>query len=336
MSSSGNRTEKAAVVTLQQRLPGGWRVRMGRLGEKRNLVLRGPDGRQVVARLKWVRQLEPRTALSLVREVRERFVVASTFLSSRTRQVLEEAGIPYFDLTGNARLVFDVPGLFIHTTGADRAPDREERPARSLKGDKAARVVRQLLDFARVPGVRALGDNTGVNPGYVSRVLALIEREALIERDAKGQITSVLWDKLLRRWADDAPLASRGPSGTFIDPRGVQNVLRGLKMVHAITGSLAASRIAPIAPARLATIYVNDIADATQLLGLREADAGANVMLIAPRDSFVFDRADTTNGVAYAAPSQVAADLLSSPGRGPAEAEELIQWMKSHEEVWRG
>lgn len=41
------------------------------------------------------------------------------------------------------------------------------------------------------------------------------------------------------------------------------------------------------------------------------------------------------DGVWYAAPSQVAADLLTSPGRGPAEGEELIGWMMSNEDKWR-
>jgi hypothetical protein len=80
---------------------------------------------------------------------------------------------------------------------------------------------------------------------------------------------------------------------------------------------------------------VNHIGDAAQILGLRKTDAGANVMLIAPRDSYVFARSVEKEGLTYAAPSQIAADLLSSPGRGPAEAEELIQWMKNNEAVWR-
>jgi hypothetical protein len=83
----------------------------------------------------------------------------------------------------------------------------------------------------------------------------------------------------------------------------------------------------------MATIYVNHVPDAAQLLGLREADAGANIRLITPRDSFVFERSVEWEGARYAAPSQVAADLLSSPGRGPAEAEALIEWIKGHEEV---
>lgn len=31
----------------------------------------------------------------------------------------------------------------------------------------------------------------------------------------------------------------------------------------------------------------------------------------------------------------VAANLATSPGRGPAEAEELIAWMQASEEAWR-
>ena len=39
--------------------------------------------------------------------------------------------------------------------------------------------------------------------------------------------------------------------------------------------------------------------------------------------------------VRYVALSQVAADLLTSPGRGPAEAESLLEWMRANETEWR-
>ena len=41
------------------------------------------------------------------------------------------------------------------------------------------------------------------------------------------------------------------------------------------------------------------------------------------------------DGLVLANPSQVAADLMISPGRGPAEAVALVGWMKEHEDVWR-
>lgn len=293
----------------------------------------------VLIQVKAARRLEPKDALELARHWQKGspalIVVVAPFLSPRTREVLAQNDLAYLDLAGNVRLVADEPGLFIDTTGATQDPNREERPARSLKGDKAARVVRRLIDIAEFPGVRALADAVGVNPGYVSRVLTLLENEALIERIPNRPV-SIRWEELLRRWAQDAPLSSRGEVATFIDPRGVQNALRNLKLAHAITGSAAAAKIAPVAPPRLITIYVNHIPDTVRLLGLREADAGANICLIAPRDSFVFERTVQRDGLVYAAPSQVAADLLSGPGRSPAEGEALIEWMKTHEEVWRG
>jgi len=71
-------------------------------------------------------------------------------------------------------------------------------------------------------------------------------------------------------------------------------------------------------------------------LGLRPAESGANVLLVEPGDDYVFEGSEEKQGLLYAAPSQVAADLLTSPGRGPAEGEALLEWMKGNEEAWRG
>jgi hypothetical protein len=102
-----------------------------------------------------------------------------------------------------------------------------------------------------------------------------------------------------------------------------------------ITGSLAASRLAPIAPPRLAVIYVESLERAAEAWSLRPAETGGNTLLVVPTDEWVFKGATELEGINYAAPSQVAADLLTSPGRGPAEAEELIRWMTANEEKWR-
>ena len=92
-------------------------------------------------------------------------VVVAPFLSSRTRDRLEERGTGYIDQTGNARLVLDRPALFVYTSGAERDPRREERPARTLKGAKAGRIVRALCDFAPPVGVRELAARCQTDPG---------------------------------------------------------------------------------------------------------------------------------------------------------------------------
>ena len=49
----------------------------------------------------------------------------------------------------------------------------------------------------------------------------------------------------------------------------------------------------------------------------------------------MFEAATQREGVWYATPSQVAVDLLTSPGRSPQEGEALITWMEANEERWR-
>jgi hypothetical protein len=111
--------------------------------------------------------------------------------------------------------------------------------------------------------------------------------------------------------------------------------LQAATIRYAVTGSLAAAQIAPIAAPRLATIYADDIDRTAEQWGLRPAETGANVVLAEPFDNVVFERTWDTDRVTYAGLSQVAVDLLTGPGRGPAEAEELIRWMKDHEDEWR-
>jgi hypothetical protein len=93
--------------------------------------------------------------------------------------------------------------------------------------------------------------------------------------------------------------------------------------------------MAPVASPRLATVWLRDSGEAARRLALRPTETGANVLLIEPGDEGVFDGSAQRDGVWYAAPSQVAADLLTSTGRGPAEGEELITWMRENESAWR-
>ena len=102
-----------------------------------------------------------------------------------------------------------------------------------------------------------------------------------------------------------------------------------------MTGSWAAAEVAPVAPPRLLLVYVERPRDVEKTYDLRPADVGANVALLTPFDEVVFERTSMKNGVTIAAISQVAADLLTSPGRGPNEAEALMQWMQENEDAWR-
>ena len=104
-----------------------------------------------------------------------------------------------------------------------------------------------------------------------------------------------------------------------------------------MTGSFAAVRIAPVAPPRLLVLYVQDAETACRALDLHVTDAGANMVLIEPRDEALLREIETDDkGMRYAVLVQVAADLYTGPGRGPAEAKALLEWMAVNEEAWRG
>jgi hypothetical protein len=347
MAISDNILIRDGIRELQHRIPAGWSVGDSKLDATTSVdalvQLTAPDRRACIFHLEARARLDPkgvRPLLDLASKVRLRgpLVVVARYLSRSTRERLREADIGYVDLTGNVRIVCAKPGLYIETQGASEDPDRRERPARSLRGAKAGRVVRALLDRREPPGVRELAALTRIDAGYVSRILAFLDSEALVTRAGRGRMKSVDWPALLRRWAQEAPLESRGILNTYLEPRGLSALVALLAKSderYVVTGGLAVSAFAPVAPTRLAAVWARDAAAAATRLGLRPAESGANVLLIEPIDDGVFEGATQRDGVWYAAPSQVAADLLTSPGRGPAEGAELLNWMRVNEEKWR-
>ena len=346
MAGLGNKLLRDGIDGLRRRMPPGWKVEETRgagRGPDICAKITAPDRRSTTLRLAAKAQLDPRSTLGLLAQLREDGVVAplvvARFLSTSVRDRLREADVSFIDLTGNVRVVLRDPGLFIEAEGAEKNPERKPKAVRSLRGAKAGRLVRALIDFRKVSGVRDLAASAHVDAGYASRVLAFLDTEALVRRGARGRIEEVDWVRLLRRWAEEAPLESRGHIQPFLEPRGLSALpakLAKLKIQYAATASLAAVRIAPVAPTRLAVLYVANAKSAADVLELRATEAGANIWLVETNDNGVFERAQTTEGISYAAPSQVAADLLTSPGRGPAEGEELLSWMMQNEEAWRG
>ena len=285
----------------------------------------------------WLRPPVPKGRIPTIAGV-DGVLVLSRFLTSRTRTMLENLGFSYADATGNLRIATRVPPIFIERSGAESNPWAEDRPLRSLRGPASARVVRALLDFAPPYPLRVLADLAELPLGSASRVVSFLVSEALVERSGRGPIESVDWKGLLRRWTQDYSLLEANRSRFFLEPRGPRALearLQALDAPYAVTGSLAAARRAEVAPAALAAVYVPNIEKAASRLGLRAAPSGGNAVLLEPVADVAFERTWDQGGITFAALPQVAADLLTSPGRGPAEAEALIEWMEGNPDAWR-
>lgn len=339
----------ADVITLlRARLPGTWEISErrelpspARRREAELLIAVAPD---MTARLKVQIRLAPtpKSIDQVVAQLRstgpaDGYLLVADYVSRRTRELLRANGIGYADPTGNIRVALTRPPLFIELEGANKNPWYEDRRIRSLRGSAAASVIRALCDFRPPYGVRELAQRADLSAASVSRIVSFLDGEALLTRTPKGSVEEVDWAGLVRRWAADYDFSTSNQARLALEPRGLSTLLRNVQALerYAVTGSLAATGVAPVAAPALGAVYVDDLRAAMEVLGLRDVPIGSNVMLVRPKSPVAFERTWERDGTRYAAMSQVAVDLLTSPGRGPAEAEALIEWMAANEDAWR-
>lgn len=350
---SATRIAREVEQVLAARLPDNWTLRSKRDASDGDspvdlvIELTSPDSEVATLAVEIRRVVEPRQ----VREAAAQIwaiaaevgngavpVVAAAYLSPRARDLLDDCGVGYLDTTGNVRLTVASPGIFITTPGAERDPWPQQSDLQSLRGRGTARALRAIIDTVPPFGIRELATATGASAPTISRVIELLERDAIVTREPRGPVLAVDWEAAVRRWAQDYDQTASNTPVLFLAPRGLPAMeakLASSKLTYAATGAFAAQRFDPIAPARIATLYVNDVTRAAEELGLRETDTGANVMLLEPFDPVVFDRTVERDGLRCVAPSQLAVDLLTGPGREPSQGEQILTWMRENEDVWR-
>lgn len=347
-----------AIGWLGERLPSRWEVLRGQreaasaVGEQQARIdafieVRAPNGTYTRIAVEVRRGMRPRDVELLLPGVARSLralaghvplLVIAPWLSARTRTLLAEDGLNYLDLTGNALLRLDNPAIFIQSDGAQRNPDPPERGAASIRGPKAARLVRLLADVRPPYTVRDLAAASELTAGYVSRLLDTLDREAIVTRGRRGAVEDVDVKALLHAWADSYDLFRRESTSRYLAPAGAAATVKRLKDTPGtvvVTGSFAAVRLAAVAAPALLTAYASRPDEIAEALGLLPADAGADVALLRPFDEVALARAVKADGVRYAAPSQVCVDCLSGNGRMPAEGEALLTWMLDNETQWR-
>lgn len=344
-------TIKQVVRDLSALLPDDWSLRMdapARRDRRPDFTARieAPDGTEQVVLIECKTRMTPRAVDAAVHQLQDyadefnpqTLVIAAPYLTEMTRERISELGANYIDSTGNVLLRANRPALLIRQAGAKKDPWPSDETLRSLRGRGTARAVRAVLDIAPPYGIRDLAARSEVPLGSLSRTVDLLDREGLVTRSPRGPITDVDWPRVLRRWAKDYDVATSNRVATYLEPRGVPAFAARLATEagrYAATGAFAAQRFAPIAPARIAALYVDDVTEWADRLELRATDTGANVWLLEPYDPVVFDRTTERDNITCVSATQLAVDLLTGPGRDPAEGEELLEWMERNEDAWR-
>ncbi|MGB4594092.1 MAG: type IV toxin-antitoxin system AbiEi family antitoxin, partial [Coriobacteriia bacterium] len=268
-------------------------------------------------------------------------VIALPYLSPASQQLLRDANAAFIDYAGNAWLV--APGIHIDRRGFDN-PGKEERGQRDLFSDKASLVLRTLL-VARSPmGVREIASTVSskderirLTPGYVSKVVAELERRGYVSRrDEKIVLRHA--DELLRDWTS----AYRGrrrpvPASYFVLAPSAEDLLpRVAEAFHAkgadyvLTGHAGASLVDRYTAFDVADIYVRELEDVVPALadlGARRVQRGGNVNISVPyyRESAFYDRQMSKGGIKVASDLQLYLDLYDYPVRGREQAEHLYE-----------
>ena len=126
---------------------------------------------------------------------------------------------------------------------------------------------------------------------------------------------------------------------TWIAAAGPTQLLDDLTRVRggrwAATGSIVASAIAPVAAPEIAVLYADDPERLAKAARLLPATIGANVIVAEPYDDIVFTRLRQTDNASTVSVAQAVIDLLTGPGRMPAEGDALLTWMIRNEAKWR-
>lgn len=334
-----------AEDAIARLLPDGWSCSRQNTPAEADLLLaiRSPDGATGIVAVEVKQRVAPGNVAAVVAQLARAApaaaLVVAGWLSPLTRAALATAGVGYVDLTGNADVRLSRPGLVLRTTGASKDPEPAPSALGSLKGPGAARAVRALIDFAPPYGVRELAKASGASAPVLSRVAALLASDALLHRDERGTVLDVSWVEVLRRWVEDYRFPGTDRGVSYLDPRGIAAFTRKLATYGqpwAATGTLGVPPGVAVAPVTLATVYVESPERAAHDMGLAPAETGANVLLVGVGEADERMRsAAGDGGLVRCAPSQVAADLLTGPGRGSSEGEALIEWMRANEPNWR-
>src|SRR5699024_1958627 len=122
--------------------------------------------------------------------------------------------------------------------------------------------------------------------------------------------------------------------------RGTERALSDLSDLPnvSVTGSVAARRLLPdgmtsVVPLRLVAAYAAAPDQVARKLRLVETQpATANVVIARPQDATIVD--STVDGLRLAPTPLVVADLLTLPGRGEAEADQLMDVLARDDEAW--
>jgi hypothetical protein len=193
-------------------------------------------------------------------------------------------------------------------------------------------VHQLLLNPEKIWTIRELKQATDLTERFVARTVERLREDGLIAVTQQDFLSVPSPKLLLDAWHEVYDFSKHRVLRGHVASRTGEALLAQLSDIfqansveHAATGLAAAWKLAPFAGFRLVTFYVLGDPGAAVLdpVGFRETDQGANVWLVLPNDTGVFQGRSAIDGVTCVSAVQTYLDLKAHPERAREAAEEL-------------
>ena len=255
-------------------------------------------------------------------------------LSSRVLEVCKRRGVAAIDLNGRTWIKAD--GVLV-----DRAPRSEQSfryalEPRNIFVGKSARIVRCLLtDRDRHWSQSEIVPRTGASPGLVSRIVAYLVSQELVEKTGARTFRISNLSALLDAWATADNLATRTQTVRYAGHIGpvphladrVQDWATRNDVRIAFTQWIAGWARHPYTEPPLVAAYVSRLPESAQSeLALRTVEEGGKLWLYVPDDEGIFQEAHRQKNWWLATDAQIYLDLQRTGLRGPEQATALCEW----------
>jgi len=257
-------------------------------------------------------------------------LIVVPYMGQVGREVCERSGISWMDLSGNAKIV--APGVRIRVEGRPNKYSDRGRPP-NVFAPKSSRIARQLLLHPQQFQIQAeLARQTGLNDGYVSKIVRRLEQEQYLDANETGAVRPRNPNLLLDAWRDAYDFNRHRIIKGHVPARSgdelLQRIVNSLsreKLKYAATGLSAAWLLTNFTAFRLVTLYVPAIPSRSLLKQIEFSDEpkGANLWLVLPDDEGVFHGSQTHAGIQCVSAVQTYLDLKGQPERAKDAAVEL-------------
>lgn len=257
-------------------------------------------------------------------------LVVVPYMGRIGQDICRKGGMSWLDLSGNAKIT--AHRLRIWCEGQPNKFSRRGRPP-NVFAPKSSRIARQLLLHCRQFQSQAeLARSTGLDDGYVSKLVRRLLRENLAERNDHGAVRPRDPELLLDAWASAYEFSRHRILKGHVSARSGSELVERLadkmerhKLEYAATGLGAAWLFTHFATFRLGTFFLRSLPTQAFMkeIGYWDEAKGANTWFVIPSDEGVFHGSAEIDGIACVTEVQAYLDLMGHPERAKEAADEL-------------